>query len=298
MNEMTNNNSVHKDQSSNNNLKNTSNSSHYIDTDLKTGCMRKRKQRSNVLTSNGIRKGSWEKYEDELLIEAVNKYETYSWTKIANLVPSRNAKQCRERWINQLNPDLVHGFWTNEEDEIILKMRGQLGNKWAQIQKKLSRRSANAIKNRYNSLATLAKKKKKKTPKNCQNQDQKNQFIDDQKTKNNNNNNNNNNNLLTTTDTLIDNKNASQLDQELEIILNSPNNSQLMSCPSPNFTECFRSPKRRKRKKKRIVVQTSLKARKLFQNGETIKKELKRKCEDLDQKSNLEILLLVAEHYF
>ncbi|KAJ6248424.1 transcriptional activator myb-like isoform x1 [Anaeramoeba flamelloides] len=250
-----------------------------------------RNQRSNFGTDNGKRKGTWEKYEDNQLIEAVKTIETHSWTKIANLVPSRTAKQCRERWINQLNPDLVHGNWTNEEDDIILKMRGQLGNKWAQIQKKLSRRSANAIKNRYNSLATLTKKKRrnKQQPqkhkiqkKNKQGKQQKIPYIKDSET---------NNSLKIT-------MNTTQLKQANNGFMKNQNNSQLLNCPSPKFTECFRSPQRRKRTKKKIDQEPGLKSQRLFQNEKDIKKNQKSGYLDFQEKSNLEILLLVAEQYF
>ncbi|KAJ3444089.1 myb protein [Anaeramoeba flamelloides] len=288
------NNSPHLKLTLNNNLPNNITSFQCNTQNPTTSMKCNRKQRSPFVTDNKSRKGSWEEYEDMLLIEAVKKFETHSWTKIANLVPSRTAKQCRERWINQLNPDLVHGNWTKEEDEIILKMRGQLGNKWSLIQKKLSRRSANAIKNRYNSLATSAKKEKRKKrqlqkhkTKTKHNHTQGKQ----QKTTNVYHNNSKKTLKITT-------NNTPQKKQVNNCSVKKQNNSQLLNCPSPKFTECLRSPQRRKRTKKKIVVQTGLKSRRLFQNEGDVKTDLESTYLDLQEKSNLEILLLVAEHYF
>jgi hypothetical protein len=40
-------------------------------------------------------------------------------------------------WHNHLNPDVVKGGWTEEEDAIILRMQAELGNQWAKITKML-----------------------------------------------------------------------------------------------------------------------------------------------------------------
>ncbi|RWW06743.1 hypothetical protein BHE74_00025469 [Ensete ventricosum] len=43
----------------------------------------------------------------------------------------RCGKSCRLRWINYLRPDLKRGNFTEEEDELIIKLHGLLGNKYA-----------------------------------------------------------------------------------------------------------------------------------------------------------------------
>jgi hypothetical protein len=37
-----------------------------------------------------------------------------NWSGVADCLPGRTGKQCRERWHNHLNPGIVKGDWTEE----------------------------------------------------------------------------------------------------------------------------------------------------------------------------------------
>ncbi len=87
-----------------------------------------------VVSSGGNGKGLckrlWSNEEDQLLTILVEKYGPKRWSLIANQLPDRIGKQCRERWHNHLSPDVRKASWSVHEDTIIFEYHKKLGNQW------------------------------------------------------------------------------------------------------------------------------------------------------------------------
>jgi hypothetical protein len=103
-----------------------------------------------VLNPNLV-KGSWTREEDEAIIEFVSLNGPRNWVKLAELLPGRIGKQCRERWTNHLSPSVARSTWNNEEDRRLVDLHKQYGNQWTIIASFMDGRTDNDVKNRWNS---------------------------------------------------------------------------------------------------------------------------------------------------
>lgn len=106
----------------------------------------------------GLVKGPWSVDEDELVVLWVKMNGTSRWAECAAGIGGRSGKQCRERWMNILDPSLKKGDWSEHEEEVLLRLHQRKGGKWTEIAKFLPGRSENCIKNHY--YSTLRKNKK------------------------------------------------------------------------------------------------------------------------------------------
>ncbi|XP_010492571.1 PREDICTED: protein ODORANT1-like [Camelina sativa] len=108
----------------------------------------------------GLKKGPWTIEEDKKLINFILTNGHCCWRalpKLSGLL--RCGKSCRLRWINYLRPDLKRGLLSEYEEQMVIDLHAQLGNRWSKIASHLPGRTDNEIKNHWN---THIKKKLKK----------------------------------------------------------------------------------------------------------------------------------------
>ncbi len=119
-------------------------------------------QRWKKVLQPGLIKGHWTDEEDKMLIDLVTQEiqsgRLISWVAIAEHIPGRTAKQCRERWSLNLDPSIKRTEWEPAEDTLLMELHEQLGNKWAEISHKLPGRTENAVKTRFKSLVRAQEK--------------------------------------------------------------------------------------------------------------------------------------------
>ena len=87
--------------------------------------------------------------EDEFLRGLVAQYGTSDWSIIASRFPNRNARQCRERWKNYLQPGVENPQWTPDEDKLLIEKVRELGSQWTKIAKFFHARTDINVKNRW-----------------------------------------------------------------------------------------------------------------------------------------------------
>jgi len=112
--------------------------------------------------SFSIKKGKihWTMEEDLKLLKLVNERHSgdscparYNWKEICKkLNTDKNAIQCAQRWKRVLNPKLMKGSWSLEEEEKLVHMVDNLSMTWAQVSKSLGERSDSQCRYWYNKI--------------------------------------------------------------------------------------------------------------------------------------------------
>ncbi|XP_058027361.1 transcriptional activator Myb isoform X1 [Ahaetulla prasina] len=95
-------------------------------------------------------KTRWTREEDEKLKKLVEQNGTEDWKVIANFLPNRTDVQCQHRWQKVLNPELIKGPWTKEEDQQVIELVQKYGPKrWSVIAKHLKGRIGKQCRERW-----------------------------------------------------------------------------------------------------------------------------------------------------
>jgi Myb-like DNA-binding domain len=77
------------------------------------------------------------------------------WRSISEKIPGRTSKQCRERWVHYLCPDVNRSAFSLVEDSCLMKLFKVHGHHWAKIAQEMPGRTENQIRYRVEYLSKL-----------------------------------------------------------------------------------------------------------------------------------------------
>lgn len=90
----------------------------------------------------------WTVDEDKKLAKLAKVFKK-DWSKIAEHFANKPPHSLEKRWTKKYDPEVIVGNWTQEEDDLILKLFEVEGSNWGRIARHLPGRVQSSVKNRF-----------------------------------------------------------------------------------------------------------------------------------------------------
>jgi len=110
---------------------------------------KKKRLNFKIFSSKKLKyKTIWTPEEDRLLLNLVQNETNRDWAKISSNFINKSPVQCSAR-IKRINPINKKGKWSQEEDQLLLRLINEYGRNWSKITKHFNSRTGKQVRDRY-----------------------------------------------------------------------------------------------------------------------------------------------------
>jgi hypothetical protein len=100
--------------------------------------------------------------ENDIIRSAVDAHGPCKWRLVADRLVGRTARQCRERWVNYLSPDVTKAPWAADEENLLREKVAEFGPLWSRIARFFVGRTDVYLKNHYLKMLRMDRKAERK----------------------------------------------------------------------------------------------------------------------------------------
>lgn len=86
------------------------------------------------------------------LVRGFSRRKEIDWNYVSQMMDNRNARQCKDRWMNYLDTKINHKDFTKDENFFILQKVSEFGKKWKVIAAMMENRTEVSVKSQYRKL--------------------------------------------------------------------------------------------------------------------------------------------------
>jgi len=91
----------------------------------------------------------WKKREDDLLLNAIKEIGPCKWSRVAEFVPGKTAKQCCDRWRIHMNGKSGKNKFNSEDDAVLEKAVREMGHDWTLVAEAVAGKTERQCRDRY-----------------------------------------------------------------------------------------------------------------------------------------------------
>ncbi|GJM96638.1 hypothetical protein PR202_ga13499 [Eleusine coracana subsp. coracana] len=95
---------------------------------------------------------AWTPREDAALARLADEHGARHWRRVAELMPGRSSRQCRDRWRHHLARDVYHRPFTAADDEELACLFLRHDGRWKDVSRAAHRRTSRVMRRRWKEI--------------------------------------------------------------------------------------------------------------------------------------------------